>query len=104
MQKLFEIYTEAGEDWHASSLVQHNSRTEECARSGQENYRTFRSLVQEHGQTNAENLRRDKKAKQAKSGDAYEDTPWWMTHPDFPTLEVIWLQLLVYVHVFRILN
>ena len=95
MQKLFEIYTDSGEDWHNSSLVQTNTRTDECARTGQENYRTFRSLVQEHGELNASRLRADKKAKQALSGNAYEDTPWWMKHPDFPDLEVSGLKLIM---------
>ena len=88
MQSLFKLYMESGEDWNKCSLVQNNTRVSKRVRTGNEVYKTYRSLVQEHGQDAADKIRSEKKSLQSRFGDAYEDCPYWMKHPDLRDLEV----------------
>ena len=88
MQSIFKLYMESGEDWHQCSLVQNNSRKNKRVRTGNEVYKTYRTLVKDYGQEAADKIRTEKKSLQARLGDAYEDSPYWMKHPDLRDLEV----------------
>ena len=81
------MWVDSEEEWLRSTIVQQAEFTSKTKFSGDEQYVTFKELVQRHGQENAEKLRDTKKAAQL-NGPAYEDVPWWFQHPDFPDLEV----------------
>ena len=68
-----------------SDLVVDARRKRETTRRGQNIYRTFKSLREEHGEAKAKELRTEKKLLQATNGDFSENCPCWMSHPDFRT-------------------
>ncbi|CAE7191581.1 CLE-4A-2, partial [Symbiodinium sp. CCMP2456] len=51
-------------------------------------YKTYRTLVKEFGQEAADKIRTEKKSLQARLGNAYEDSPHWMKHPDLRDYEM----------------
>ena len=77
--------------WASCSLVQNSATTESAKVRGDRSYKMFRDIVKEHGQTDAESLRDDKKGKQARLGDFRVGVPYWYPHPDFPKSEDPWI-------------
>ncbi|CAE7753564.1 Rrbp1 [Symbiodinium sp. CCMP2592] len=69
------------EVWTSSSLVQNSSSTERSKLAGGRSYKMFKDIVKEHGQTDAEGLREDKKEKQSTLGDFQPGVPFWYPHP-----------------------
>ncbi|CAE7392729.1 Rrbp1 [Symbiodinium sp. CCMP2592] len=69
------------EVWTSSSLAQNSSSTERSKLAGGRSYKMFKDIVKEHGQTDAEGLREDKKEKQSTLGDFQPGVPFWYPHP-----------------------
>ncbi|CAE7355079.1 unnamed protein product, partial [Symbiodinium necroappetens] len=85
--ELLTLFAECGENWAECKISSTTSTDDATSVQGGQIYKRYKDLVAEHGKENADRLRAEKKAKQAALGNAYENVPWWYTHPDFADLE-----------------
>lgn len=85
--ELLALFAECGEQWSECKISSTTSTDDTRAVQGGQCYKRYKDLVSEHGKDNADRLRLEKKAKQTALGDAYENVPWWYSHPDFGDLE-----------------
>ena len=85
--ELLALFAECGEKWVDCRISSTSSTEDQRSVVGGQIYKRYKDLVTEHGKDNADRLRAEKKAKQSALGDAYENVPWWYSHPDFGDLE-----------------
>ena len=65
-----------------SSIVLEATRSSKVQCSGRRKYESYATLKTKYGETEANNIARDKKALQSSVGNYAEDMPHWFAHPD----------------------
>ena len=81
INRLFEEWIQADENWMNSSIMMNHTRTKAQRRRGKHVTKTFRELKTQYGPATAKAIRERKK----------EMGPgWWWVHPDLPDQEETW--------------
>lgn len=84
MKELFKQYKDAGENWYQSEIYLQHEQINQTQRQGEREYVTLKDLRTKYGDEKAEDLARDKRQKQATTGNYLPRVPWHMSHPDWP--------------------
>ena len=102
---MFEDFVQSGEDWFQSTLYLSMTKTSSQRRKGKHVMMPFFQVKEKFGNAIGAQIYQDKKSLECNKG-PHDSTTYFMAHPEAPTQEDVWLQILcvlLCVHVFFVL-